>query len=1545
MDTRANFFIGDHSQTTTPMATPETILGQIDKLYAILGFTPEEQSNPVLIPNDYLMRNIQMTDLLIQPEAASILRHYEDDTLADVNGPKATISTTSLHNSPVSSQTAVAALVASETPGDGLVTISAHRVEQPLPSIHPYDILDVPLKSVYSPSAHVYFSSDTRFSHSGEFIINPENPASSFADEPYFDAPKPSDVSEWTGELLDVGINGLDGLLDLSLPASGKELSPEQVVPYTTTADRTKAHHHAVRSLNLQSGKDSAKVGVFVGRVLRVDDSAFLQIADTFLPKATAAFDSKITYTPRRKGPEREFADYTPEYVGIDATFAGASLGITSDSTLQNNVLVHSLAEELKSGQPVQVRQILGSYYLDDPLNANIKSSSVTLMAIVPAADEGIQKAGPDADKVILTGGLDLLANPEFENEDSDALFRLIGTSESRTSSVITITSIPPTLSHNDADPDALTLQDLPTSWTHSHHSSRGLTLVTTTPDEDFEGDGFMTFDGDPGNVQWHMNIDVLQKAPLFNGRSLRDYNVDYWMKVHSTIGKTEFRRGVYEDATLARSPNSYYPGDMIPKDNTMLTEVEAIIAGLDTSSTPGIVRLLNLRPEQVSAAEDTILYPGPGTDPDDNNDSAAEWESLSGGECIVTGAMCNTRPNPVLMVATVKAISKSVYHKYTHTTNGVVTRSDIGAKEGGSKLDGPIISNIYPDSRQNGVVPRQTEDGSFSVELTISAIIDDSPQFMVTAIEREATNQFSIHVDSSGTEHRASNYLDRHSSIRDVKFVYEVRNPNGTVDGTVEGGYGMGIEQLLYVDVSITIAGLNGFARFAPNAVRDHENMDLQQVNDAWRTAWMEAADSNEYFQVDILNSSFSNNVVVNFYDSPGNVWLRDKPDLSLLNKIGSTTTGVAWTRLIDGHPDDTSGPALITEPAPYPGVDCSEPVIGLAFVRSATRTSLLPGTEAYAMFGNSDEFTFDLEYITELPDAMDFSKQATKYYSRGRQAKLLRSDNTARAGVIVLQGLTTRIELLRHMVTAESITAQYMTHHHITVDRYSSDGGNEMTASTTLLWDGGLISPFLDGLELTMRSDEYLLPLEQQGRRTTSQEHAVSGYGGTIKGAGQVAVTMDGKSIAFYTAHHVRGYHEEVGLITAYRDAYVVTHPGGYFEDQHGFVNGWDPADVDVVIATHPGGYGKVALTPGGYAQFTYTHYPASSTNQFSVPYRYVLSSLSIDGGESIELDGSHKNPGSQLTLSEDWGTIFNDVTFISPLMAGSMTIKLVGDSINGYQLSDLRSPTNGVFEPSYAFDVQALQNFLPSMNVNGAFFRLKLYPPELRLFSNHFRRNDEHLVDERVSINGSSAFYASTHLAAFIDVSWVNPYDLQMGNVTNKSIKPSRLEFLYKYGDTTYVSLPMERAVQNGQYSPPMLINPNYGPSLRVDPHVVVNVTTRALPWPIVLPIDGGKYIVATYTKSESGYDLAQRTPSFDMSGPVVGQLMRFNSDEAGSPDMNIALRFHIGFFSEADLYEGFAWEVQSYNTPFKIEPVKFFEHDEFGRRIGLADRSNS
>jgi hypothetical protein len=1478
-----------------------TTQGQIDHLenqvaniYRLFGIS-DLKDEPIIDP---ATTGLTVRALRIQPERECKLRQYEDQTLASSSGVAPSITESAVRAGTVVSQTTVAALVSSDPEDAALVTLAATQNEA-LPTHAALTTLNVDLSELRD-KMNLTFAG--RLSHGGQVILRPTNTHTGFEKQNYNTAPKPAGTPNWTRELVDAVVAGFDGVADHGLPSTNKATEGKQ--PYTSVANRALAEFHALRSLNLAVGQSRPTFSLFVDAEMAVD-------------RHTMPLEMRENITVSRSilGDRGTYADYSIEYSSGKAfTYTPASMSVNLSPGSAGDLRLYDddgRSFDLDDSASTSMRGIMSVAQKASSVNNGIESDTFSTEF---SGSSGITmlQGSPDDLLFDITGTLDT-AIVDMKNIDSPLFLNLIGTESARKSTTIGITAVAPErISDPDADgTGALLISDVATTWvTENGETSRDLAMVTSNPRQDSKADGFLTVDANPPNtndssVDWTIDVAALQAAPgvtqttgNIGTHSLRDYNAAYTLAPISTEGSSALHNGT------SNSP----PGDSMASittpisSATMLSELTAIIPA--SAGVQGEFRLRNIKPRQVNGSEDTIMFPTAGKTPAQVTDVPAEWEATVSGEVIVTGSLANPRSHPALMVATINTIASSVSHKYVGVEGwqNEVIHSLIENKAE-PKLNTPSCSEIYNDERQNGVPPRKTTDGNITIEIHLSDIGAGTaalPAFAVYSIERGvAATGVDVIIDGANTENRSTNWLDSDSSSKDIVYKYI---------GAYTQGSGNDLENLEYVDVSIYVAGLNGFVRFSP--------LGVATAGPARAALWADAQNAAEFAQVDIANSAFLN-VSVDFYEYPVVRWLDTKPDLTALNKIGGTSkTGVSWTNMVAGQPDPGSQPALLSDA----GGGTNN--IGLSFVRTHNRSSLHPGTQAYCVFGNSDSFTYDLEYITVTDDFRDYSKQATHLYSRGRAATLGRpSPPDSGVGLLSFAGLSLQLTMSQHMTTNDSLSVSLTTHDLVVLTRTTIGGGNYIDGSITFFWDGATISPLSDGVTLTKKST-----LLAHTRQTVSQSHGAPGY------VGDPANPPDGPGTYIFhqgltprrrtagkalevVVPYVRGYYQNNGTIRVHRDTFSID-------------------DLSTQAGHTEGGLG-ITLTYGGIFTPTYTHYPADQ----NYAWRYALTQVSIDGGPQFELDGTRRLRGfdtnAKYGAGNVWGDVFQNVLLADPLISGTLAMTIAGDNIDGIQLSDMRTE-NALFGAPYA--LQSDVDFLP-VDIGASGFVLKLTPPRLRVYSTDYKRYDLDTVDETIVINSSLSKYQATDLAATVDLGLINPFDLVLGEVMHLAASPTTMEILFKHAATEYTSSEASPIPLSGQYDLSMWKNPNggeAGQTLREDTHVRLNVSSRSLPWDVELAIQGGSYRVARYSEAGGNYSLVAQSNGFDLTGSEEGEICRFlDSDDN---EMGIEIIIHAGFWAEADRYEGFAWQVNRMPTPFRVNAPKTYELNNNDARVG-------
>jgi len=275
--------------------------------------------------------------------------------------------------------------------------------------------------------------------------------------------------------------------------------------------------------------------------------------------------------------------------------------------------------------------------------------------------------------------------------------------------------------------------------------------------------------------------------------------------------------------------------------------------------------------------------------------------------------------------------------------------------------------------------------------------------------------------------------------------------------------------------------------------------------------------------------------NVNINFYEYSLNNWLDTKPNLSDLTKWGGTQrVGVVYA----------PGSAKFKDPG------SSSNNLSLSFNKDQ-RTVFYPGTTVYSVFGNCKEFTYDLEYVTDVNEVLAMRTgstgydSSTQYFDRNLVATMERAyapDSSSPDRLLSFPELSMKVAMPEHMGTSDSFSILIAAFDVITVKRvtlvqddplYVEDDFNDTAA---LFVSPSLsVNPFGDGLWLTKTGI-----IGTHTRQTVSQTHgAVGGNGpcvlgiGATLGRGIYRFKYEDKTVVEVEIKYLRGYYAAGGTV----------------------------------------------------------------------------------------------------------------------------------------------------------------------------------------------------------------------------------------------------------------------------------------------------------------------------------------------------------------------------------------------------------------------------
>ena len=1005
--------------------------------------------------------------------------------------------------------------------------------------------------------------------------------------------------------------------------------------------------------------------------------------------------------------------------------------------------------------------------------------------------------------------------------------------------------------------------------------------------------------------------------------------------------------------------------------------------------------RITNIKPKCISSSSDTLIYPTSGKRLSDVVDPVAEWEASGPLDATISGDLANPRDHSVLLVATVEAIPCSIKH-----IDGVSKEQ----KTSLPKLANFTCSEIFVDHKQNGVHPRQTEDGSFSVEVCISSAGAGSclPAFTVQAIERlpdSTAKQTNINVklDDQNTEHQVINHFDKTSSNKDIRYVWR--------DGYVQGEDELeNLQNLMEVWVSLYIGGYNAFVRWAPRVP-----VEYQWSATDWAQKWEEAQVSSECAQIDIEVEAFRN-VNIDFYEY--DKWLDTEPNLSDLTKWGGTQrVGVVYA----------PGSAKFKDPG------SSSNNLSLSFDKDR-RTVYYPGTTVYCVFGNCKEFTYDLEYLTDVNEVLDevLTNSDTSYFHRDLEGSI------SPERLLSFPGISLKLAMPEHMGTSDCFSILIGTFDVITVKRRAITTGDpyngNLDATARTFVSTLPVSPFGDGLLFTKKDI-----IHTHARRTVSQTHGARrmvyyskdmwnallyvfapvppttasgflaalrteyddnfdggdplgefflqekpdgyipaydtdgdivipevldsyedrvrsasdpikvidqiraewnavpydlGYDGATVGRGIYRIKHETQTVMELEIKYLRGYHDVGGIVRLGQDTwkfeYGVTSTGSVMGTQTGYA-----------LA----GY-QLEFATGGEYTFPTTHDP----NETRIYLRYGLPTVQINDGVPFELDGTRKLYGihSDPQYNNEWGNIFADLRSKVLVLTDPSSIelsiygdKLYGDADHQIDLASLNVGKNDLqmAEFDLPFTVTAEHSFISGARLIDASYKMAviLTPAELVLTSDsNFHGLDGEGITDHVVLNSPHDYYYVPALFSVFDVRNVNAGNLLSHESCPFSLTESKVSVHFKYGKTQYRSqrstvIPPDGCVELSQWQNPS--SPD-GRNLRPDKHVKLKFSSRSHPWVVTKKITGGAYELVVLEQDESGTSWTKSTTSLGVDLMATETPLRFKSD-AG--DMGVEIVLHDRFFDEADIHEGFAWEVAAANTPLLCKAPRYIDQN--------------
>jgi hypothetical protein len=1503
------------------MATPENILDLADEAFENIASLQSQVQ--------YLttLHNTVPKSFLIQPEAGSTLRqHSANHKLADVSGPKATITLDAAQT--VMKQTEVAALLTRDDQDAGLVSIYGYQPVLP-PCIHPLDTLVDQLAPLRT-AARVCLDDSSRFSHSGTLKLEVTNPSESFMAKPFGSAPRvdPLDVSART-ELTEVGLQGAGGIMTQSLAPTDKVAS--MFSDYLDINTPGHDEHLGLRSANSQADVLTPPIAISVEDGLRVDSTGMDTAFSVLLP------ESPFLLAPRKRGLD----GFQPYNYGVYTnTLLPATLSVTEEPGSTGGLLIMKQeggVYNMTDGFETQVRNLMSLDQIESDINKNVVGATEIRMVFTQPT-EGIISAGlPD---FTIVGGLDTSSYPGLKDpfpvfaSSAVILEDVVGTRAQRNWFSFETQTTQATLQLDDLD-TGINIQNIVGQWQLEEVVLE--TTLAATNESTLDVDSKLA--PIDNRITWSLNSAELRAAA--NNNSLRDYHQSYELDVIKNRGEVNRKNdlGVLQSTLSA---------------DTWRSEVGSLLS-LPPQEV-GAVRISNLKPAELSVSSPALVYPLPLSNPASVPDPAAEWEALAPGEASITGTICNSRAYSVLMQASVNQIPTVLSHKWTDT------RSDASGNAS-AKLKAPTITKLYPDLKQTGVPPRNVADGEINIELTMIEGTRALPSFTVQAIERGKSSN-DHHIDGAETENRSLTFLDDESSSRSIRYVFR------------EGAEAEDLNNLMYVEVSIMLAQINGFVKFSPKGSSDD--------GVAWAQAWRDLMESPEHVLVEISTIALRC-IAVDFYEyAPGTLDEMPLPDTLTSINMPRQYVAASWS----GVAAKLWGPCN----AGQVGLDNPDhglATVGLSFVGTGARHALPPGTKIYGLFGNSPDFTYDIDFITEPQKAV--TKQAdgsfaiewavtddtSTYSARDLTATLARIPPPGGAGgklgEITLQGLSEKIDLYAHIGGGESMAFQIATIAQIEFyrrvlnseayamaetlvslrdgfemdDVVFSDG--EVDKSSHFFWDGADISPYNDGLHIAFGGNF----MYQEEATTVEQVLSAATLAGALAASSLSApatFSIGGEDVFGLTlGTQVRGFLSSFGSIAVEKDKWTI----GNFGSLGLLATGYTTAGVAIDLP-----YGGT-ITPDN------TH----STLGNAVTFRYACSTVQIDDMSSSELNGNHVVDEfvNHPKYGNELGDIFqNSIIFRDPLMEGVWTMQVTSDvlststpagAISSVSIAEFRSemfgeqidvltdyvaPDIDVYAPTY--------NFLPCRLPNsGVSFPLSLLPVTMRAYSPAFTQFDGSIgVNELVVINASLPTYYVIGIASVLDMSSVNQYDLNQSQVMCVAFDESQIELkVLGGGDGTsgtgyeYVSFLSQKIPLAGRKEFQMLRNPSVSMVIKNDPSAELVLKSRNLPRNVEIPIQGGKYKVARYTQSAGNYVMSAQSGGFNLDGQDIGTIVPISdwTPESDNRSTNVEIRILADFFTESDLYEGFSFSFDKIPEPLMIAQTRFYELDEFGTRTEL------
>jgi hypothetical protein len=981
---------------------------------------------------------------------------------------------------------------------------------------------------------------------------------------------------------------------------------------------------------------------------------------------------------------------------------------------------------------------------------------------------------------------------------------------------------------------------------------------------------------------------------------------------------------------------------------------------------------------------------------------SVAEWKESGPLDATISGDLANPRDHSVLLVATVEAIPCSIKH-----IDGVSKEE----KTSLPKLANFTCSEIFVDHKQNGVHPRQTEDGSFSVEVCISSAGAGSclPAFTVQAIERlpdSTAKQTNINVklDDQNTEHQVINHFDKTSSNKDIRYVWR--------DGYVQGEDELeNLQNLMEVWVSLYIGGYNAFVRWAPRVP-----VDYQWSATDWAQKWKEAQVSSECAQIDIEVEAFRN-VNIDFYEYSLDKWLDTEPNLSDLTKWGGTQrVGVVYA----------PGSAKFKDPG------SSSNNLSLSFDKDR-RTVYYPGTTVYCVFSNCKEFTYDLEYLTDVNEVLDevlTNSSDTLYFRRNLEGSI------SPERWLSFPGISLKLAMPEHMGTSDCFSILIGTFDVITVKRRTITTGDpyngNLDATARTFVSTLPVSPFGDGLVVTKKDiihtharrtrsqthgarrmvyysedmwnalpyvfapvppttasgflaalrtqyvdnvdyavgnffsqekpdgytlaydadgdieiPEALISYEDRVRKASDPNGAIDqiraewnavpydlGTGGATVGRGKYRIEHETQTVMELEIKYLRGYHDVGGIVRLGQDTWEFSY-------------GVNPS-TGSVMGTQTG-YAlagtQIEFATGGKYTFPTTHDP----NETRINFRYALPKLQINDGVPFELDGTRKLYGihSDPQYNDAWGNIFADLRSKVLVLTDPSSIelsiygdKLYGDADHQIDLASLDVGKNNLqmAEFDLPFTVTAEHSFISGARLLDASYRMAviLTPAELVLTSDsNFHGLDGAGITDHVVLNSPHDYHYVPALASVLDVRNVNAGNLLSDESCPFSLTESKVSVHFKYGTESYRSLPPTMIPENGILEFSQWQNPSSpdGRNLRPDPHMKLEFSSRSHPWVVTKEITGGAYELVVFELDKA--EFVGASPSWTKSTTSLGvDLMATETPlrfDSGAGDMGVEIVLHDRFFDEADIHEGFAWEVAAANTPLLCKAPRYIDQN--------------